>query len=384
LGDEQAAAVRLDEADSSPNVFQATRFRDPLIHALSNGQSVHPLAANSRHLLVGLTYDLRSEYLAAGYGAEETAEFDRDETIDSLAGTLAGLGYTVERIGNARSLIERLAAGERWDLVFNICEGLWGYGREAQVPTILDVYSIPYTFSDPLTLSLCLHKGLAKTVVRQEGLPTCDFRVAQKPADLENLGLPYPLFVKPIAEGTSKGVTLASRVWDELSLREASQSLWAKFGQPVIVEEFLPGREFTVGIIGNGGHAQVLGTMEILLRPEAEDGIYSYWNKEHYEDLVEYRMVSSEDDPEVARAEQIALGAWSALNCRDAGRIDLRSNAQGEPQFIEANPLAGLHPVHSDLPMLATARGVPYHELVDLIVQSALQRVLPYAHSHSA
>ena len=136
-------------------------------------------------LRIGLTYDLRSAYLAAGYGEEETAEFDRDDTIDALASALADLGHQVDRIGNARQLIGRLADGDRWDLVFNICEGLRGIARESQVPAILDVYEIPYTFSDPLVISLCLHKGLTKTVVRAAGLVTPRFLVVERIEDLQ-------------------------------------------------------------------------------------------------------------------------------------------------------------------------------------------------------
>src|SRR5436309_5222410 len=128
---------------------------------------------------IGLTYDLRSEYLAAGYSDEETAEFDRAETIDALEGALRELGHQSDRIGHARQLIERLAAGDRWELVLNICEGLHGLAREAQVPAILDVYGIAYTFSDPLVMALSLHKGLTKTVLRDAGVPTPRFVVVE-------------------------------------------------------------------------------------------------------------------------------------------------------------------------------------------------------------
>ena len=125
---------------------------------------------------IGLTYDLRNDYLAEGYSEEETAEFDRPDTIEGIEAALLELGYRTDRIGNAKRLVERLAQGDRWDLVFNIAEGLHGVAREAQVPAILDVYDIPYTFSDPLVLSLALHKNLTKTVVRQAGIRHARFR----------------------------------------------------------------------------------------------------------------------------------------------------------------------------------------------------------------
>ena len=156
---------------------------------------------------VGITYDLRDEYLAEGHGEEATAEFDRG-TIDAIATSLLELGHHVDRIGRARQLVRRLAAGDRWDLVFNICEGLKGMAREAQVPAILEVFDIPYTFADPLVMSLCLHKGLAKMVVERAGLPTPKSLLIESLEDLDNFALAFPLFAKPVAEGTGKGITL--------------------------------------------------------------------------------------------------------------------------------------------------------------------------------
>jgi D-alanine-D-alanine ligase len=330
---------------------------------------------------IGLTYDLRSEYLAAGYGEEETAEFDREETIDSLAGALERLGHRVDRIGNARQLTTRLVAGDRWDLVFNICEGLRGLGREAQVPAILDLYEIPYTFSDALVMAVSLHKGMTKAVLRDAGIPTPRYRVIaiRDDADgtaMDGQDLAFPVFAKPVAEGTGKGVTPASKVKSFGDLWPTCERLLAQFRQPVLVEEFLPGREFTVGLVGTGSEATVIGTLEIVLLASAEPEVYSYVNKEKCEELVEYRMVDANKDPEVAAAEQIALAAWRALGCRDAGRADLRSDAAGKPQFLEVNPLAGLHPQHSDLPMICTAMGMAYDELIRRIVDSAATRIV--------
>ena len=326
---------------------------------------------------IGLTYDLRQEYLAAGYSEEETAEFDRPDTIDAIETALRQLGHDTDRIGHARQLVERLAAGDRWDLVFNICEGLTGPAREAQVPALLDVYGIPCTFSDPLRMSLCLHKGMTKVLVRAAGVPTPDFAVVERIEDLEALekqSLSYPLFAKPIAEGTGKGVGPTSILHDVASLRRNCEELLTRLHQPVLVEEYLPGREFTVGLLGTGTEAFVLGTLEIILRDGAEPDVYSYVNKEHCEELVAYPLVRAQDDEQVARAEEIALAAWRALGCRDAGRIDLRCDRHGHPHFLEVNPLAGLHPEHSDLPMLCTALGMPYVKLIEHIVRSAVVR----------
>lgn len=326
-------------------------------------------------LNIGLTYDLRDVYLAEGYTEEETAEFDRVETVDCIAGALESLGHTTDRIGHARELMTRLVRGDRWDLVFNICEGLRGIAREAQVPAILDVYGIAYTFSDPLIMALTLDKGMTKSVVRSQGVPTPDYLVVRSMDDLKDLKLTFPLFAKPLAEGTGKGVDPGSIVKDQKALAERCRYLLDRFAQPVLVETYLSGREFTVGLWGTGRDSQAIGTLEIVLRDSAEPNVYSYVNKEKCEELVDYVPVWATKDPVVKRCEEIALDAWRALDCRDAGRIDIRCDAKGQPQFIEVNPLAGLHPSHSDLPMICTACNIPYEDLIRRIVDSARTRI---------
>jgi D-alanine-D-alanine ligase len=320
---------------------------------------------------IGITYDLRDEYLEAGYGYEETVEFDRPETIQAIFAALLELEHRPERIGSLRQLARRLVAGERWDLVFNIAEGLCGFSREAQVPALLDAYGIPYTFCDPLVASLTLHKGMAKHVVRGCGVPTPDFAVIEFEDDLESLALPYPLFAKPVAEGTSKGISTASKIRDSDELSMVCCDLLARFKQPVLVETFLPGREFTVGIIGAGRKAMVLGVMEVVLRAEAEPDVYSYHNKEYYEGLVDYRLVEGRLANEISA---VALNAWRALGCRDGGRVDLRMDSHGRPHFIEVNPLPGLNPNRSDLAILCRLAGIGYTDLIGYILNAALER----------
>ncbi|MEJ2038180.1 MAG: D-alanine--D-alanine ligase [Desulfosarcinaceae bacterium] len=298
---------------------------------------------------IGLTYDLRSEYLAAGFNEEETAEFDRDDTVAAIENALAVLGHETQRIGHAKSLIRQLSAGERWDLVFNIAEGLNGIGREAQVPAILDVYGIAYTFSDPLVMALTLHKGMTKRVLR--------------------------FFIKPVAEGTGKGVTPDSIVRRKTDIGAACRNMLVRFKQPVLVERYLPGREFTVGVIGTGAEARVLGTMEIHLNSNAQQGVYSYTNKELCEERVTYCAVGADKDAVVREAEAIVLEAWRVLGCRDAGRADVRCDEYGRPQFMEVNPLAGIHPEHSDLPILCNFLGIPYLKLIENILLSAVKRI---------
>lgn len=333
------------------------------------------MVKKAKQLNIGITYDLRRDYLAAGYTKEETAEFDRADTIDALEEALLDQGYTVRRIGNIKALVACLARGERWDMVFNLAEGLYGFSREAQIPALLEAYGIPCTFSDSLALALTLHKGMTQTIVRSRGIPTADFFVVQTLADLPQIKLPFPLFAKPVAEGTGKGVSEASRITSATALEKTCRYLLDKFQQPVLVETYLPGREFTVGIVGTGNQARVLGTIEILLKEQAERHAYSYVNKERYAELVEYRLV---DDAAAIQAEVTALNAWRALGCRDAGRIDLRADAAGKPRFLEVNPLAGLHPRHSDLPIICALKGISYRQLIGFIMEAAWQRQPDY------
>ncbi len=323
-------------------------------------------------LSIGLTYDLRSEYLALGYREEQVAEFDSDATIDALETTLRELGHQPVRIGHARSLCRRLLDGERWDLVFNIAEGLHGRGREAQVPALLELYDIPYTFSDTLVCAVTLDKAVTKRLIRDAGLNTAPFAVIRDPADIDRVALRYPLFAKPIAEGTGKGIDRQSRIENAGALRSVCRTLLDRHRQPVLVEEYLPGREFTVGLVGTGAEARIVGAMEVNFRPHAQTVIYSYEMKEKCDDYITYTRM--EDGPLKEAVTQLALDAYRVLECRDAGRIDIRLDADDRPAFIEVNPLAGLHPQHSDLPILATQEGWSYRDLIGAIVDSALRR----------
>ncbi len=320
---------------------------------------------------VGLTYDLRDDYQALGFADEELAEFDFGGTIDAIEAALRSLGHDTERVGNVRALARRLADGARWDLVFNTAEGVRGYGREAQVPALLEAFEVAYTFSDPLASALTLHKGMAKRVLRDAGVPTAPFHVVADEADLSAVALPFPLFVKPVAEGTAKGIDAGSRVTERTALVARCRWIWEKYAQPALVEPYLPGREFTVGVLGAGASARTIGTLELKLRESAEPDIYSYLNKELCEERVDLPLADREA---AALVEPAALAAWRALEGRDAGRIDLRLDAAGLPMVLELNPLPGLHPTHSDLPILWSALGQRYEALIGAIVAGAVAR----------
>jgi D-alanine-D-alanine ligase len=320
---------------------------------------------------IGVTYDLRSDYLAMGYGEEETAEFDSEITIAALCEALRALGFEADRIGGVKKLAERLAAGERWDGIFNFCEGLKGVSREAQVPALLEAYDVPYVFSDALTMALTLDKAMTKRIVRDCGIPTADFTVIERMEDADRISLPFPLFLKPLAEGSGKGIGADSKVGDLAALKRTAAELLAKFRQPVLVETFLPGREFTVAITGTGDDAAVLGVSEIVKKANYVGDAYGFENKEFWEDKVE---IIGAPPADAKAASDVALAAWRVLRCRDGGRIDIRHDARGKPNFIEVNPLAGLRPDYSDMCFIAEREGVSYKELIGKIMDSFLKR----------
>lgn len=323
-------------------------------------------------LLVGLVYDLRDDYLAEGFSAEDVAEFDSLETIDALDSAIKSLGFRTQRVGHGRSLAKRLACEERWDLVFNIAEGVRGRNREALVPALLELYDVNYTFSDPLVCALTLDKAMAKRVIQSEQLLTPRFFVVRSESDISSVALNYPLFAKPIAEGTGKGVDAQSKIDDLSQLQSTCSRLLSQYNQPVLVEEYLSGREFTTAILGSGDSASVLGTMEFTIDGNAPAKDYSYEVKELCEQFVKYfPMPKGTLRDEV---EGLALSAHRVLGARDASRVDIRLDSSGRPAFLEINPLPGLHPYHSDLPMIATQEGLPYPVLIGSIIESALRR----------
>jgi D-alanine-D-alanine ligase len=322
---------------------------------------------------IGITYDLKSDYIAAGLSSEQAAEFDQIETINGIEQALIAAGHTTERIGNLQSLLKALMAGYSWDIVFNICEGLYGIGREAQVPAILDAFCIPYVFSDPMVLALTLNKGMTKHVIRDLGIPTPSFAVIETSSEIETIDMPFPLFVKPNAEGTGKGISDKSKVNNSAELKATCLSLLENYKQPLLVETFLPGREFTVGIVGTGSNAKAIGTMEVIFGPNSSEAIYSYYNKSNYHEMMDYAVPekSISDD-----CEELALAAWRGLGCRDGGRIDVRYDADGIINFIEVNPLAGLNPIDSDLPIIGYKHGISYNTLIAMIIESAIERFI--------
>jgi D-alanine-D-alanine ligase len=324
---------------------------------------------------VGLTYDLKDEYVPLPDDPPDAAdELDTEETIGALEGAIRANGHRTVRIGSARKLIQ-LANDDDLDvdLVFNISEGIEGRGREAQVPAILELLGIPYTGSDTLTMAVSLDKGMSKKVFRSERVPTPDWFIAPSVAEVDNWEVEFPLFVKPIHEGTAKGVTTQSLVTDMRSLRRQVSRVLRTYRQPALVEEFLPGREFTTGVLGNG-ECGVLGTMEVIVADPSEDHIYTGTSKAEFEEKVRYKR-GREIEPALRRkVEAVALAAHRALECRDFSRVDIRCDAQGRPCCLEVNPLAGLNPRTSDLAFIARFEGMSYEELIGRILSEAIAR----------
>ena len=317
---------------------------------------------------VGLTFDLRSWYLDRGYSMEDTAEFDKQATVDALEDALKKMGFETEQVGSCFQLIDALAAGKRWDLVFNIVEGLYGDGRESVVPAILDQYQIPYVFSGPVVLGISLNKYLTRLIVSAAGVPVSPGMLINSKEDIAKCRLEYPLFIKPVSEGTGKGITEKNILRSPSELKEVAEWLLTRFNQPALVEEYLPGREFTIGVIGSGDDAVAIGGMEI----ECRDNLpYSVEFKENYQEFCRYLPMPGDFWEE---CKTVALNVWKALGAVDAGRVDVKADRHGKMCFMEVNPLAGLHPIDSDLPILSRLTGIDYQSLMEMIMKSALKR----------
>lgn len=308
-------------------------------------------------------------------------EYDDEETVNAIARALERCGCSVVKVEADEDAYIRIRE-EAPDIVFNIAEGLRGESREAHIPAMLEMLSIPYTGSGPLTLAVCLDKALTHKVLSAYGLPSPKFQVFEDGGEELDNSLEFPLIVKPLCEGSSKGVRSTSLVKDEESLRK--QVLWviSTYKQPAIVEEFLPGREFTIGILGNRDPI-VLPIVEILLDklPRGANPIYSYEAKWVWDTpdkpLDILRCPADIPSSLEAKLRDIAVKTFRALRCRDVCRIDVRLDRYGEPCIMEVNPLPGLIPnpdAHSALPTAARAAGYSYDELICTILWYALER----------
>jgi D-alanine-D-alanine ligase len=328
---------------------------------------------------IGITYDLKADGVApAGAPDDFQEEFDSPVTIEAIAAALRGLGHEVIKLGDGRELLERLLADPP-DLVFNLAEGQGiGRSREARVPAVLEMLGIPYTASDPLTLAVTLDKDCAKRLVRGSDLFAVPQGITIHPGEdplhaLRPARFPFPAIVKPAWEGSSKGIRSACLVDRAEDLPGVVEALRRDHRQPILVEEFIRGDELTVGVLGNDP-PRVLGVMRVLPKEPTDRFIYSLEVKRDYERRVRYECPARLKPSMLARVQSAALEVYRRLGCRDVSRVDFRLGPDGL-YFLEVNPLPGLNPESSDLVILAGLLGMSHAQLIEAILQAALERL---------
>ena len=333
--------------------------------------------------------------------SDEYAEWDSPETIAAVEQALLGLGDVVRLEANAD--FPAALRDARPDIVFNMAEGLRGPNREAHVPAILEFFGVPYSGSDPFTLALCLDKARTKEVLAYHGVPTAPFVLVRSHEDLALLvrrlkaakgngrrsrsGPPlptrFPLFVKPVHEGSSKGITERNYCATLQELEAQTALLLESYAQPVLVEEFLPGAEFTCAVLGNGATARVLPIvgMRFDALPEGALPVYgseATWLWDRPERPLEIFECPARVDDRLREAiEEVTLRAYHVLGCRDWSRLDVRLDADGVPNVVEVNPLPGILPNPEDnscFPKAARAAGIGYDQLIQRCLAHAAER----------
>ena len=326
-------------------------------------------------LKVGLTYNLKRITAQHAEDDDSEAEYDSAHTIDALASAIASHGHQVVRLEATRDIVRRLPDADV-DLVFNLAEGLRGRGREAHVPALLEMLDIQFTGSDAATMAVALDKHLAKAVVAAGGVPVPLGLTMQSGDDALPPGFVFPAIVKPNTEGSSKGVQPRCVVENIEQLRAEVTAQCARYQQPVVVEEFLPGREFTVAVLGPQHAPRVLPPMEIVfVNPDSKHPVYAFGDKLDWSKKIRYDRPAQTDARLAQELLDVTLGAWRALGCRDVARFDLRCDAQGRVRFIEVNTLPGITPGWSDLCMIAEGAGMSYQALIGEILQPAVERL---------
>ncbi|PKL84185.1 MAG: D-alanine--D-alanine ligase [Ignavibacteriae bacterium HGW-Ignavibacteriae-3] len=309
------------------------------------------------------------------------AEWDTIETINALRDALA-LNHDVTMIEADESAFEKFKS-HRPQIVFNVSECANSTSREAQIPAMLDMLQIPYTGSDPLTLTTCLDKARTKEILSYHKIPTSRFLLVESPDDLAHFNLNFPVMIKPVAEGSSKGIFNSSLIYNPAELADRVLPNLTLYKQPVLIEEFLPGREFTVAMLGNNSDTEILPIVEINLNelPKELAPIYSYeakWIADTRENPLNIFSCPAEVDENLAaKIRDVALKTYRVLRCRDWSRIDIRLDADGEPNVIEVNPLPGILPDPMDnscFPKAARVHGLSYEEMINRVLFIAAKR----------
>ncbi len=325
---------------------------------------------------IGITYDLKADLPpSADLPDDFQEEFDSPATVEAVAAVLRGLGHEVDLLGDGRPLLERLLVYPP-DFVFNFAEGHGiARSREARVPAVLEMLGIPYSGSDPLTLAATLDKDCAKRLVASVGVAVPRgrvFRPGDDPDVLRSEPLPYTAIVKPAWEGSSKGIRGKCIVDTPAELADAVEALVARQHQPVLIEEFIPGEELTVGVVGNDP-PEVVGVLRVVPQLPTERFIYSLEVKRDWQRQVRYECPPRLPATHLRAVEEAALRAYRALACRDVSRVDIRLR-NGVPYFLEVNPLPGLSPESGDLVILAQLSGWTYEQLIARILHAAFTR----------
>lgn len=326
-------------------------------------------------LKVGIVYNLKER--KEQRRDDEDAEYDSIDTVFAIRGALEKHGCEVTLLEADANLPDKLRDSDI-DIAFNIAEGIRGRGREAEIPALLNLYGIPYTGSDETTLCIALDKALTKRLLRSYhiktpnySLITCGSSVA---AGLS--GVRYPSIVKPNAEGSSKGIRGKCVVRGPEELKNLLAGNLEAYREDMLVEEYIDGREFTVGVLGNGASTRVFEPMEIAFKhPTQEDfSVYSFDVKREYKKHIEYRCPSDISGKIRKALINTTKKVYDILGCKDFTRMDYRVSNDGEVYFIEVNPLPGLAPGYSDYPMLADFCGMGYDELIASVLDSAAAR----------
>ena len=339
---------------------------------LSQAREAQVPMAVSNPLKVGITFDTREDFSFVSEEVEDwDAEFAVSTAVQDIAHALEDLGHEVDFIGSGRNLLNSLRKVEdSVDIIFNIAEGYLGRGREAQIPATLELAGIPYVGSDSYALALALNKWHTKVLAASNGIRTPDFCLVREDADLKRWKRGYPAIAKLCYEGSSKGLRPDSMAQNERELERNVGYLLRAYRQPVIVEKFIEGKELDVPIIGTSP-SKAFGVVGITLDGEADLGKRFLTSKIVKDDA--YGFSYPLDEPFVAEAEKSSLGVYNMLDCRDFGRVDMRTDENGTAHFLEINPYPFLGK-HSSFNEVAEKSGLGYKNMIGRILESALQR----------
>jgi len=347
----------------------------------------------NKKLNVALSYNVKPEVVAI---SERTplslhtkntlandifAEWDTIDTIDAVKNALE-VHHNVVMIEANEDAFEKFRT-VRPDIVFNVAEGFYGIGREAQIPAMLDMLNIPYTGSDPLTLAICLNKARTKEILSHYKIPNAKFCVLESIDDLKNFDLEFPVLIKPVGEGSSKGIYNKNFVKSLSELKNLLEEYFPLYKQPFIAEEFLSGREFTVAVLGNGAETKIFPIVEINFDQLPKDAvqIYSYEAKWYYDTrenpLKIFTCPAKIEESLEEEIKNTVLKTYKVLNCKDWSRIDVRLDKNNVPNIIEVNPLPGILPDPKDnscYPKAARAENISYDEMLNLVLHTAVKR----------